>query len=131
MGAIGDRGAKRHRRQDAVLEVLRCARNDGSARTGKTSDEEVEGEEEQTQEEEESTPGEAAARELGNGMDDAGGNDTETRFAAAKIERADRNVAGEITTKGGKLVVDPEMKFSAMAPQGKCANHKDCVTDTS
>ena len=59
-------------------------------------DEEVEEEEEEAQEEEEGAPGETAAGEL-HGVEKAGGDDPETRFAASLVEGAGGNMAREIT----------------------------------
>jgi hypothetical protein len=92
-------------------------------------DEEIEDEEEEAEEDKEGRPGETAAGELGDGMKEAGGNDAEARFAAALIEWAGRNVAGEIATEGGELVVNPEGELRAMAPKKEGAEHKDGVAN--
>jgi hypothetical protein len=93
-------------------------------------DEEVEGEEEEAENEEEGAPGKAAAGKLGYRVDESSGDDAQTGFAAAEVERADRDVAGEIATQCGELVVDPEIEFSAMAPERKCTNSENSVTET-
>ena len=67
---------------------------------------------------------------MGYGMDEAGGDDAETGFAAAEVERADGDVTREIATKGGEFVVNPEIEFSAMAPKRKCTDNEDRVTET-
>ncbi|MGB2666412.1 MAG: hypothetical protein WAK48_20585 [Candidatus Acidiferrum sp.] len=79
-------------------------------------DEEVEEEEEEAEDEEERTPGKAAARELRYGMDEACGNDTEARFAAAFVKWTGGDVAREIAAKRGDLVIDPEGELRAMTP---------------
>jgi len=79
-------------------------------------DEEVQDEEEEAEEEEERAPGEAAAGKLRYGMDEAGGNNAETRFAAAFVKRTGGNVAREIAAKRGDLVIDPESELRAMTP---------------
>jgi hypothetical protein len=94
-------------------------------------DEKVEGEEEEAEEEKKSAPGEAAARKLCDGVKEACRDDAETRFAAAFIERADWNVAGEIAAQGGKFIVHPERKFAAVTPEEESAENKDNVTETS
>jgi hypothetical protein len=63
-------------------------------------------------------------------VDHAGGDDAETRFTAAKIERAHRDVAGEIATERGKLVVHPEIEFRAMAPEGKRTDSEHSIPET-
>jgi hypothetical protein len=79
-------------------------------------DEEVEGEEEDSKEDEEGAPGKAATRKLRDGMEEADGDDAETRFAASFVEGADGDVAREIAAERGEFVVDPESEFSAVAP---------------
>ncbi|MGB7726585.1 MAG: hypothetical protein WBL50_01040 [Candidatus Acidiferrum sp.] len=79
-------------------------------------DEEVQEEEEEAEEEEERPPGKAATGELGYGMDEAGGNDTETRFATAFVKWTGGNVAREIAAERGDFVIDPEGELRAMTP---------------
>jgi hypothetical protein len=93
-------------------------------------DEEVEGEEEDAQEDEEGAPGEAAAGKLRDGVNEAGGDDAEAGLAAAFVEGADGNVARKIAAKRGELVVNPESKFGAIAPQEKSAENKNGVAET-
>jgi hypothetical protein len=97
---------------------------------GNELDEEVEDEEEHTEEDEEGAPGETAAGELGDGVDETGRDDAETGFPAAFVKGADGNIARKIAAKGGEFVVNPEGKFSAITPQEKSAKDKNGVAET-
>jgi len=66
---------------------------------------------------------------LGDGVEEADGDDTETGFTAAFVERAGGNVAGKIAAEGGEFIVHPEGKLGAVAPEKEGTHNEDGVTD--
>ena len=81
-------------------------------------DEKVEGEQDQTEKQQERAPAEATARELDDGMNKTDRDHAKARFAAAFIERAGGNVAGQVAPEEGEFVVHPEKELGAVTPEG-------------
>jgi len=81
--------------------------------------EKVEGEQGETEKQQERAPAEAAARELHDGMNKTNRDHAKARFAAAFIERAGGNVAGEVAPEEGEFVVHPEEELGAVTPEGR------------
>jgi hypothetical protein len=79
-------------------------------------DEKVEREEGDADKEEEGAPREATTGELRDGIDEARGNYDEAGLTPAFVERARRNMAGQIPAEDGQLGVDPAGNFFALMP---------------
>jgi len=92
-------------------------------------DEEVEGDEEHAENKEKGAQTAAAKRKAADGMDEAGGNDTETGFGTRQIKRTDGFKTREVAAEGGKLVFKPEGEFFAVAPEIDRAEKKDGVPE--
>jgi hypothetical protein len=71
----------------------------GTRKAGQGSDEEIEKEEKGTEKDEKCAKGEVALRELGDGIQKAGGNDAKPRLPAGLVKRASGNVAGKISAQ--------------------------------
>jgi len=80
--------------------------------------EKVQGEQDETEKQQERAPAEAAAWELDHGMNKTNRDHAKARFAAAFIERAGGNVAGEVAPEEGEFVVHPEKELGAVTPEG-------------
>jgi len=139
-GVVGDvpgtamddeRGSHEGRKRITEERVKNRRRGGVSEGGGRRSNEEIEGEKEQTKEQQEGTPGEAAARELHDGLDESRGDNDETRLAAALIKRTGRDVPAEIASEGGEFVVHPEGDFGAVAPQRVSADNESAITQES
>jgi hypothetical protein len=117
-----------YRQTGGILEGVRVFKSKWTE--GRRSDEEVEGEEKHAKEDEETAPGEAAARELHDGLNKAGGNDDQARFAATFVEGARRNIAREVSAEERDFGVEPERKFLTVTPgiDGACEEEKIAQT---
>jgi hypothetical protein len=97
---------------------------------GKTAlHEEVEGEEQKAEHEETGTPEELKAMKLEDGVKKTGRDQHKTGFAAALVEGACGNIAGEAATECGEPVVHPESDLRTTAPQRESAESKCDVTE--
>ena len=91
-------------------------------------DEKVEGEQGQTEKQQDRAPAEATARELDDRMNKTNRDYAKARFAAAFIERAGWNVAGQVAPEEGEFVVHPEKQLGAVTPKGGGPQDKCKIT---
>src|SRR6266478_3774325 len=87
-----------------------------SAEEGKRLDKEIQNKKEQTDQEKNGAAVDAAARETAKGADERSRDGFEAGFLADAVERADGGIAGEVSSKEGDFVVNPNGKIVAVAP---------------
>jgi len=82
----------------------------------KRLDKEIQKKKEQTDQEKNGAAVDAAARETAKGADESSRDGFEAGFLADAVERADGGIAGEVSSKEGDFVVNPNGKIVAVAP---------------
>jgi hypothetical protein len=90
----------------------------------KNSNEEIEDEEEEAQKKEKDGTVDSSPRKVRYGAEKRNGNGFESGFFSDGIERASRDVAGEVAAEKRKFILEPHEEIAAAAPNERGTSHK-------